>query len=292
MPARVVAAVAGTLTGFQAAVLGIVQGLTEFVPISSSAHLVIVPFLLRWPVPDLAFDAAVHIGTALAVVAYFARDLADIIGGAVRVAIRRDREGDRGRARLVGLLAVGTIPAAVVGLLVEGLFEDLFTTSADVIRIGALIVGLFLLVTAGLLLAGEGVLARRGGRGRRLPEVTWRDAVIVGLFQAVAIAPGISRSGATIAAGLFVGLAREPAARFSFLLSLPAIAGAAIVSLPDVPPGADLGLLILGGVVAAVAGFAAIAFLLRYLRTRTMRPFAVYCVVASAVTIGVWLART
>ena len=292
MPARVVAAVAGTLTGFQAAVLGIVQGLTEFVPISSSAHLVIVPFLLRWPVPDLAFDAAVHIGTALAVVAYFARDLANVIGGAVRVATRRDREGDRGRARLIGLLAVGTIPAAVAGLLAEGLFEDLFTTSADVIRIGALIVGLFLLVTAGLLLAGEGVLARRCGRGRLLPEVTWRDAVIVGLFQAAAIAPGISRSGATIAAGLFVGLAREPAARFSFLLSLPAIAGAAIVSLPDVPPGADLGPLVLGGAVAAVAGFAAIAFLLRYLRTRTMRPFAVYCVVASAVTIGVWLART
>jgi undecaprenyl-diphosphatase len=292
MPARVVAAVAASVTDLQAAVLGIVQGLTEFVPISSSAHLVLVPFLLRWPIPDLAFDAAVHIGTALAVVVYFARDLAGILVGGIRVAMRRGREEDRGRARLIGLLAIATIPAAVAGLLGEGLFEDLFTTSEDVERIGALIAGLFLLVTAGLLLASEAALARRGGRGRAFGEVTWRDAAVVGLFQAAAIAPGISRSGATIAAGLFMGLAREPAARFSFLLSLPAIAGAAIVSLPDVPAGADPAPLLVGGLTAAVAGFAAIAFLLRYLRTRTMRPFAAYCVVASVVTIGFWLART
>jgi undecaprenyl-diphosphatase len=290
MPRRALAAVAASLTTLQATILGIAQGLTEFIPVSSSAHLVIVPFLLRWPVPDLAFDAAVHLGTALAVVVYFARDLAGIVVGGVRVTVGRPREGDRGRGRLIGLLALGTLPAAVAGLLAEGLFEELFTTSEDVDRIGALIVGLFLLVTAALLLASEAVLARREGRGRGLDRVRWWDAVVIGLFQAVAIAPGISRSGATIAAGLFMGLAREPAARFSFLLSLPAIAGAAIVSLPDIPPGADLAPLLVGGVAAAVAGFAAIAFLLRYLRTRTMRPFAAYCVVASAVTIGFWLA--
>jgi undecaprenyl-diphosphatase len=291
MPGRALAAVAASLTTAQATVLGTVQGLTEFVPISSSAHLVIVPFVLRWPVPNLAFDATVHIGTAIAVLVYFARDLAGIVLSGVRVALRRTREGDRERARLIGLLAIGTVPAGVAGFLAEGLFEDLFTSSEDVDRIGALIVGLFLLVTAGLLLTGESVLARRRGLGRGLDRVAVRDAVVIGLFQALAIAPGISRSGATIAAGLYIGLGREPAARFSFLLSLPAIAGAAIVSLPDVPPGAELAPLLVGGVAAAVAGFAAIAFLLRYLRTRTMRPFAVYCLLASVVTIGLWLAR-
>jgi undecaprenyl-diphosphatase len=285
-------AVAGALTTFQAAVLGVVQGLTEFVPVSSSAHLVIVPFLLRWPVPDLAFDTAVHLGTALAVVAYFASDLAGILTSGFRVARRRGREHDGERARLIPLLAVATVPAAVAGLLGERLFEEFFTSAEDVERIGALVVGLFLLVTAGLLVLGEAVLARRGGAGRGIDGIGYLDAVVVGLFQAVAIAPGISRSGATIVAGLFIGLHREASARFSFLLSLPAILGAAILALPDVPEGADLGPMLWGGAAAAVSGFAAIAFLLRYLRTRTMRPFAVYCVLASAVTITAWAVRS
>jgi undecaprenyl-diphosphatase len=288
---RRVLVASSSLGTIQATTLGVVQGLTEFVPVSSSAHLVIVPFLLRWPVPDLAFDVAVHLGTALAVVVYFAADLGSILASGTRVVIRRTREGDGERARLIPLLAVGTVPAAVAGLLGEGLFEDLFTNTEDVDRIGALIVGLFLLGTAGLLLAGERVLSGRGGRGRGIEGVRLRDALVVGLFQAVAIAPGISRSGATIVAGLFMGLQRESSARFSFLLSLPAILGAAIVSLPDIPPGADPGPMIVGGAAAAVSGFAAIAFLLRYLRTRTLRPFAAYCVVASAVTIGAWLIR-
>jgi undecaprenyl-diphosphatase len=292
MPRLVLGAVTGALTTFQAAVLGVVQGLTEFVPVSSSAHLVIVPFLLGWPVPDLAFDTAVHLGTAMAVVAYFASDLAGILSSGARVAVGRGREGDRPRARLILLLAVGTSPAAVAGLLGEGLFEELFTSTEDVERIGALVVGLFLLVTAGLLLLGEAVLARRGGEGRGVDGLGFLDAVVIGLFQAVAIAPGISRSGATIVAGLLMGLRREASARFSFLLSLPAILGAALLSLPDVPQGADLGPMLWGAAAAAVSGFAAIAFLLRYLRTRTMRPFAVYCVLASAVTIAAWAVRS
>jgi undecaprenyl-diphosphatase len=292
MPRRVLGAVAGALTTFQAAVLGVVQGLTEFVPVSSSAHLVLVPFLLGWPVPDLAFDTAVHLGTALAVVAYFASDLAGILTSGLRVALRRGREKDGERARLIPLLAVATVPAAVAGLLGERLFEELFTSSEDVERIGALVVGLFLLVTAGLLFLGEAVLARRGGAGRGIEGVGYLDALVVGLFQAAAIAPGISRSGATIVAGLVIGLRREASARFSFLLSLPAILGAAILSLPDVPEGADLGPMVWAAAAAAVSGFAAIAFLLRYLRTRTMRPFAVYCMLASAVTIGVWAVRS
>ena len=156
MPRRALVA-ASSLGTIQATTLGIVQGLTEFVPVSSSAHLVIVPFLLRWPVPDLAFDVAVHLGTALAVVVYFAADLGGILASATRVVLRRSREGDGERARLIPLLAVGSVPAAVAGFLGEGLFEDLFTTTEDVDRIGAPIVGLFLLGTAVLLLAGERV---------------------------------------------------------------------------------------------------------------------------------------
>jgi undecaprenyl-diphosphatase len=232
---------------------------------------------------------AVHLGTALAVVAYFRRDLWRLLVGTVRTLGRRGEPDDRYHARMVMLLAIGTVPAAVAGFLLESLFEDLFTTSEDVDRIGAAVVGVFLLVTAVLLLAAEAVYRRTAATARDVRTISVWDALIVGVFQALAIAPGISRSGATIAAGLFRGLTREAAARFSFLLSLPAILGAAIVSLPDVPPDADWVGMAVGAAAAAVTGFAAIAFLLRYLRTRTLRPFAAYCVVASAVTLAFWV---
>jgi undecaprenyl-diphosphatase len=272
----------------QAAVLGVVQGLTEFIPVSSSAHLVLVPFLFRWPIPDLAFDVAVHLGTALAVVVYFWADLLGILRGAVRTVSGRGQSGDRAHARLIPLLVVGSVPAAVAGLLLEGLFEELFTEKAAVDRIGASLTALSLVGTALILLAAESVYARRTDERRGMESISVLDAVVIGLFQAVAIIPGISRSGATIGAGMFRGLSREAAARFSFLLSLPAILGAAIVALPDLPPGADLGPLLVGAAAAAVAGFVAIAFLLGYLRTRTMRPFAVYCLALAAVTLFAW----
>jgi undecaprenyl-diphosphatase len=283
---------ATALSTGQAVVLGAVQGLTEFIPVSSSAHLIIVPFLTGWPVPDLAFDVSVHVGTALAVVVYFRRDLWGLVVGTVRTVGRRGDAADRHQARLILLLAVASVPAGVAGFLLEGLFEDLFTTAGDVDRVGAAVVGVALLGTAALLMAGEVVLRRRGDTHRDVRTISWWDAITVGLFQAVAIVPGISRSGATIAAGLFRGLSREAAARFSFLLSLPAIAGAALLSLPDVPSDADWGALALGTAVAAVAGFAAITFLLRYLRTRSLWPFAIYCVVAAAVTLLVWFGRS
>lgn len=274
---------------FRAAVLGLVQGLTEFVPVSSSAHLVLVPFLVRWPIPDLAFDVAVHLGTALGVILYFAGDLAAILAGTWRWALRRGSAEDSERARLLGLLAIGSVPAGVAGILLEGLFEDLFTTAESVDDIGAPVTALFLIGTAAILWAAEAVYARRGERERRdLGDIRVADAVVVGLFQALAIAPGLSRSGATIGAGVFRGLRRDAAARFSFLLSIPAILGAGLVALPDVPAGTDWGPIALGAAVAAVAGFAAIAFLLRYLRTRTMRPFAFYCVLFAAVALAFW----
>ncbi len=273
---------------FRAAVLGLVQGLTEFVPVSSSGHLVLVPFLLRWPVPDLSFDVAVHLGTALGVIVYFARDLAGIVTGTARWARRRGSEEDNSNARLLGLLAIGSIPAGIAGLLLEGLFEEIFTDTETVDDTGAPVVALFLLGTAVILWLAERVHARRGKGGRELREIRVADAVVIGLFQAFAIAPGLSRSGSTIGAGVFRGLRRDAAARFSFLLSIPAILGAAIVALPDIPPGTDLGPMLMGGAVAAVTGFAAVSLLLRYLRTRTMRPFAVYCVAFAAITLAYW----
>jgi undecaprenyl-diphosphatase len=274
---------------FRAAVLGLVQGLTEFVPVSSSAHLVLVPFLLRWPAPDLSFDVAVHLGTAVAVIAYFASDLAAILAGTWRWALRRGSSEDVSRARLLGLLALASVPAGVAGILLEGLFEDLFTGRDAVDDVGAPVTALALVGTAAILLIAEAVYARRDeSEHREIHDVGVTDALLIGLFQAVAIVPGISRSGATIGAGVFRNLRRDAAARFSFLLSIPAILGAGIVALPDVPAGADWGPIALGAAVAAVAGFAAIAFLLRYLRTRTMRPFAAYCVLFAAVSLAFW----
>jgi undecaprenyl-diphosphatase len=274
---------------FRAAVLGLFQGLTEFVPVSSSAHLVLVPFLLRWPIPDLSFDVAVHLGTAIAVITYFARDLGGMAAGALRWLGGNRSEPNAAQARLLGLLAIGSVPAAAAGILLEGLFEELFTGREAVDDVGAPLTAAFLVGTAAILWAAEAVHARRGDAERReIDDLSVVDAVVIGLFQALAIAPGISRSGATIGAGIFRGLRRDAAARFSFLLSIPAILGAGIVALPDVPADADWGRMAVGAGVAALAGFAAIAFLLRYLRTRTMRPFAGYCVLLAAVSLAFW----
>jgi undecaprenyl-diphosphatase len=181
------------------------------------------------------------------------------------------------------------VPAAAAGILLEGLFEELFTGREAVDDVGAPLTAAFLVGTAAILWAAEAVHARRGDAERReIEDLRVVDAVVIGLFQALAIAPGISRSGATIGAGIFRGLRRDAAARFSFLLSIPAILGAGIVALPDVPADADWGRLAVGAGVAALAGFAAIAFLLRYLRTRTMRPFAGYCVLLAAVSLAFW----
>lgn len=268
----------------QALVLGATQGLTEFVPVSSSAHLVLLPFLLRWPIPSLAFDVAIHLGTLVALFVYFRSDLARLVAGTARTIGGRGDDDDRAQGRLVLLLALGTVPAAAAGILFRDLFEELFESPT--------VTAVALLGTAALIVAGEAVYRRWAPERRRdVGAIGWWDAAVMGLFQALAITPGISRSGSTIAAGLFRGLARDAAARFSFLLSIPAILGAAVVTVPDVPPGTDWGSTLAAAGVAAVAGFAAIAFLLRYLRTKTMLPFAAYCVALSALSLMVIAVR-
>jgi len=253
---------------FQAIVLGIVQGVTEFVPVSSSAHLVLVPWLLGWEPPGLVFDTVVHWGTLVAVVGYFWRDWVELIGGWLRGVVRWDwREP---KARLMWLIILGTLPAVVIGFALEDLFESLFGRPVWVIA--------FLFVTAGLLAVSE----RLSERSRRLEDLHWGDALAIGLGQAAAIAPGISRSGATISVGLFRGLGREAAARFSFLLSTPVILGAGLFKLVDLfaapDPMAQVPALLAGFVAAVVSGYLCIRFLLRYLQRGNLYPFAIYCV--------------
>jgi undecaprenyl-diphosphatase len=274
---------------FQAFFLGILQGATEFLPVSSSGHLVLVPWLLGWSASGLAFDAVVHWGTALAVVAYFWRDwvsLVQAVSRSIQPPLRRlSAKPSQGsaEARLAWLILLGTLPAALIGYLLEDFFEGMFARPVAVAA--------FLLITAGLLTASEYL----GHRQRDLDTLAWPDALLVGLAQALAIFPGISRSGATIAAGLARGLRREPAARFSFLLATPIILGAGLLKVVDLAQMGDLATqiptLVVGFVAAGVVGFGCIHFLLRYLQRHRLYPFAVYCAVAGVACLLVALAR-
>jgi undecaprenyl-diphosphatase len=251
----------------QALVLGALQGATEFLPVSSSGHLVLVPWLMGWENPGILFDTTVHLGTLVAVLTYFRHDLTGLLIAWFRSLSSRDRSDDQ--ARLAWLLVVGTIPAVILGYLLEGFFERLFGRPLWVSA---------LLVLTGLMLA---LSERLGKRRRRLESLGWHNALIIGLAQACAIAPGISRSGATIAGGLSQGLTREEAARFSFLLSAPVILGTGIFKLigalsVGIPSG-QWAVLLLGFVVSALSGYLFIRFLLAYVRHHRLYPFAIYC---------------
>jgi undecaprenyl-diphosphatase len=263
-----------------AIVLGAVQGLTEFIPISSSGHLVIIPELLGWDQPSLAFDVLLHVASLFALLVYFSGDLFDLARGALA--------GDSGSRRLLLLLAIGTVPAAIAGVLLGDFFEESFTDAK-----GA---ALQLLITAAILVAAELALrhherraADSGGRLRNSDDLGIAEAVGVGAAQAVAIIPGISRSGATIGAGLAFGVSRDAAARFAFLLAIPALAGAAVVQLPELSgSGLGLGAGIAGFSSSLLTSYAAIWGLIRYLRSNTLYPFAAYCVLAG-LAFYLWL---
>lgn len=265
----------------QAIILGLIQGATEFIPVSSSGHLVLVPWLLGWDEPGLMFDTVLHLGTLLAVLAYFWRDWWRLITAWLRGLIRW--RWDDPDARLAWLLVLGTVPAALLGFLLEDFFESLFGQPAWVAT--------FLLVTAALLAVSEWL----GRRQRELADLRWLDALVIGLGQATAIAPGISRSGATIAAGLGRGLERPAAARFSFLLATPVILGAGafqlldLLALPD--PMAEVPALMAGFLAAAISGYLCIWGLLRYLQRGKLYPFAIYCALAGSAALVVALLR-
>jgi len=265
----------------QALILGIVQGATEFLPISSSGHLVLVPWLLHWPEPSLAFDTLVHWGTLLAVLAVFWRDLVALTRAWARSLVERNL--DSPEARLAWLIVVGTLPAALAGFLWQDFFESLFSSPGWVAAL--------LLVTGAILALSE----RLGKRQRSMGDLGWLDSVLIGLAQGMAIAPGISRSGATIAMGLLRGVKREAAARYSFLLATPIIFGAGLLQLAKLSRAeaveARLPTIIVGFLTAAVSGYLGIRFLLAYLQRGRLYVFAIYCWLVGTVSLTILLLR-
>jgi undecaprenyl-diphosphatase len=268
----------GAMSTLHAIMLGMVQGLGEFLPISSSGHLIVVPWLLGWPEHSLSFDVALHMGTLAAVLYAFYDDWRRLLAAGMR-GIQAGRPFADPDSRLLWLLALGSVPGVVAGLLLEDLADTAFRSPA--------------LVGAAMALMGVILfVADRSGKGTAdARQVTLRDALLIGVAQAMALIPGVSRSGATISMGLFLGYRREEAARFSFLLATPiTIGAAALKSRYLFEPGQ--GLPILAGIVtAAIFGFASIRFLLAYVRTRDYRPFVYYRLIFAALVAAVLLAR-
>lgn len=282
----------------QALFLGVVQGITEFVPISSSAHLIIIPWFFNWSDPvieSLPFDVALHLGTLLAVLLFFAGDWLRLIRAGFASVIERKIGGDVDR-RLAWLLVVGVIPGAIAGVLGESAIEEWFhPTNAPIRPIAMIVMGVIIALLGALLWLAE----RMAKHQRGMNQLSLKDAIYIGLAQALAIFPGVSRSGSTITAGLALGLERETAARFSFLLSAPIILGAGIKSvfsgLKQVqadPNAAAYSLVYLVGfVAAAVSGYLCIRVLLRYLQKNSTNVFVYYRWALAALIIIVALTR-
>lgn len=249
----------------QAIILGAVQGLTEFIPISSSAHLIVIPWLFEWKPFGLTFDVALHLGTLFALLAYFWRDWYGLVTGRARL---RPSHASGATRMLLWPIVIANIPAALAGKFLERAIEDQ-------VRSNFLLVGIVTISLGMLLLAAD----RLGAKRRPAEAVTLRDWLIIGVAQALAIIPGVSRSGITITAGLACGLQRDAAARFSFLLGAPIILGAAVYELPDalrLAVGGEMLPFIVGIVTSAVVGYLCIGFLMSYLRRRSTNLFVGY----------------
>jgi undecaprenyl-diphosphatase len=279
---------------YQAVVLAIIQGLGEFIPVSSSGHLIIVRRLLGWnelsPAHELTFDVALHFGTLLSVLFYFRRTWFQILraafGGKV---VRFSEAGDsdtnltaeeqKEERMLLWFLAIATIPGAIAGKLLEHSAEDYFREHLVLIATALIVVGL-------LMWLGEKV----GKLEKPLTRTSFVDSLLIGIAQAFALVPGVSRSGSTITAGLFRNLTREAAVRFSFLLSTPIIAGAALLKAHELhKEGLPAGMhapFIVGIIVSAIVGYITIAWLLRYLQTNSLRAFVIYRVIVGIVIIA------
>lgn len=253
-----------------ATVLGALQGFAEVLPISSSAHLILVPWLLKWPESGLTFDVALHLGTFIALTIYFRRDIVEMAAAFFEALASRSL--DSPAKRLPFVIIAATVPAAVVGKLFEHKIEETF-------RSNPLLIALFLILF-GLILGAADYLGRKR---RILDEVTPAGALTIGLFQCLALIPGVSRSGITITAGLMLGFTREAAARFSFLLSLPVVAGAALLKTVHlmkhgIPAGEGLPMLV-GIGASAITGYISVAFLLRFVQRQSLSPFVWYRVI-------------
>jgi undecaprenyl-diphosphatase len=262
------------MTLLQAVILGLAQGLGEFLPISSSAHLVLVPWLFRWADPGLTFDVALHIGTLVAVVIYFWKDWWQLI-------MKGFTDVRSVKGRLFWHLVAASVPGAIGGFLLEKKAETLFRSPV--------LIAMMLIVMGILLYWAD----RRSAKNIEINNITFGASIFIGISQALAIIPGVSRSGITMTTGLLMGVTREGAARFSFLLSAPIIFGAAMVKLPHVfsnPSMITLSFTI-GMLVSCVTGLVSIGFLLRYVQTKNFLPFAWYRFILGALVIAITIAR-
>ncbi len=273
------------MTYFQAIILGIVQGLTEYLPVSSSGHLVIVPFLLGWSFPEdqvFVFDVLVQLGTLLAVIVYFWKDLWEIASAFVKGLIAR-KPFETTESRMGWLIILASIPGGLAGVLIKPLVEATFAKPVAV--------GWLLFVTAILLTAAEFF----GKKDKGFTGINWLDALLIGVGQAAAIFPGISRSGATVSVGLIRGIKRADAAKFSFLMSIPIMLAAGLYSALDLPGVANLSsflpVMLVATVVAAIVGYLSIKWLLSYLTRRPLTDFAIYCAAAGALVLIVSFIR-
>lgn len=251
----------------QACFLGVLQGLTEFLPISSSAHLRIFPELFGWGDPGAPFTAVIQIGTELAVLIYFRHDIWRIASAWLRSLVRPEYRGTLD-ARMGWFIIVGSLPIVVLGVLFKDVIENDFRN--------LWVIGTTLIVLGVIL----GIADRVGRNEKAVKQMTLRDAVLMGGAQAMALVPGVSRSGATISMGRFLGYEREAATRFAFLLAIPAVVGAGLFELPEIAhvgeDGYGWGPTVLATVVSFVVGYAAIAWLLRYVSTHSYTPFVIY----------------
>lgn len=282
----------------QAIILGILQGVTEFIPISSSAHLIIVPWLFGWTDPaltSLPFDVALHLGTLVAVLWFFWKKWVRLARAGVASIAERKIGADPDR-RLAWLLVLGSIPGAIIGILGESKVEELFHKPGVLVQPAAMIA---MAVVVALLGAALFLAERLARHVRTIKQVSLRDTIIIGLAQGAAIFPGVSRSGATITAGLALGLERPAAAEFSFLLSAPIIAGAGVKSLLNIVSGlasgaiarGELLLFPVGFIVAAVSGYLCIKFLMSYLQRHSTGIFVYYRWALAVLIVVVALAR-
>ena len=257
---------------YQAIILGIVQGLTEFLPVSSSAHLILVPWLLKWQEdPGLAFDVVLHLGTLLALLIFYWREWLDMVLSLAN--------GNRVQRRLLLLLIVASVPGAIIGVLLEKQAETIFRSPV--------LIATTLALMGIALWAGDSI----GSKKRKMEDITFVDALLIGLSQALAIIPGVSRSGATITTSRLLGIDRADAANFSFLMATPIIAGAGLLEARKLLHSgltADLGW---GFVASAIFSLLAIVGLLRFVRTHSYRPFAIYRIVLGIAVVAIAMSR-
>ena len=278
------------MTAFQAIFTAVLQGISELFPVSSLGHAVILPALLGWQIDQhspsfLPFLVVLHLGTAAALLLYFWRDWIQLLLAVLGRPTERPREDE---LRLLVLIIIATIPAAVVGFVLNKFLRGLFGVPA--------VAAVFLIVNGFVLFAGERLKRRSTGASAELTALRWRGALMIGLWQCAALIPGISRSGVTMVGGLLVGLHHKEAARFSFLIATPIIIGAAVLEVPKLlhhdgaRGGGITGLSIVAGIIAGITAYLSIAFLMRYFKTHdfeALDPFAWYCWAAGALSLVV-----